>query len=308
MIEHDSSDSKSSNLSFDSSTPLLDLPGSFDSQGNPSFLGWSNSRDLYYHQYTHSRLTSGQDAWNPLLVTGVPSAPISHMNISAPIPDQDCFSHSYTEPSENGSQYRENYPSADSGYDGRSCATQSVIASSYGVDSSSPLIGIKDSVSTESGILFDYPHGSNSCPGGSPSQGTDAPVRCDDASCTWVGKCPSDKRYAVVSDRLNPGQIAELPRKHEARHKKLFKCDIPNCARKEGFGTINDLARHKKCVHNEEPERGPKMMYMCFGTNCPRPNKRWPRLDNFKQHLARMHGGENGGVLLKKYVRSAMSK
>lgn len=89
-------------------------------------------------------------------------------------------------------------------------------------------------------------------------------------------------------------------RKHEARHRKLFKCDEPNCPRKEGFGTINDLARHKKCVHNKEPERGPKMMYMCFGTNCPRPNKRWPRLDNFKQHLNRMHHDEDGEVLLKK--------
>ena len=89
-------------------------------------------------------------------------------------------------------------------------------------------------------------------------------------------------------------------RKHEARHKKLFKCDVPNCPRKDGFGTINDLARHKKCVHNKEPERGPKMMYMCFGTNCPRPNKRWPRLDNFKQHLNRMHHEEDGDVLLKK--------
>lgn len=91
----------------------------------------------------------------------------------------------------------------------------------------------------------------------------------------------------------------DVCRKHEARHRKLFVCDEPNCPRKAGFGTINDLARHKKCVHNKEPERGPKMMYMCFGTNCPRPNKRWPRLDNFKQHLNRMHHDEDEGSLLK---------
>lgn len=93
---------------------------------------------------------------------------------------------------------------------------------------------------------------------------------------------------------------ADLARKHDARHRKLFKCDEPNCPRKEGFGTINDLARHKKCVHNKEPERGPKMMYLCFGKNCPRPNKKWPRLDNFKQHLSRMHHEEDGDALLKK--------
>ncbi|CAI7650773.1 unnamed protein product [Penicillium pancosmium] len=42
------------------------------------------------------------------------------------------------------------------------------------------------------------------------------------------------------------------------------------------------------------------MMYLCFGKNCPRPNKRWPRLDNFKQHLSRMHHEEDADALLKK--------
>lgn len=41
------------------------------------------------------------------------------------------------------------------------------------------------------------------------------------------------------------------------------------------------------------------MMYLCFGKNCPRPNKRWPRLDNFKQHLSRMHHEEDADALLK---------
>jgi hypothetical protein len=89
-------------------------------------------------------------------------------------------------------------------------------------------------------------------------------------------------------------------RKHEARHRKLYKCDQPNCSRKQGFGTINDLARHKKCVHKQEPERGPKILYLCFGRDCPRRHKRWPRLDNFRQHLLRMHGDEDADELLKR--------
>lgn len=84
------------------------------------------------------------------------------------------------------------------------------------------------------------------------------------------------------------------------RPKRLFKCDDPDCPPSESFGTINDLAFHKRWVHNKEPERRPKMMYMCFGVNCPRPNKRWPRLDNFKQHLSRMHHEEDGEVLLER--------
>ncbi|CEL08274.1 hypothetical protein ASPCAL11425 [Aspergillus calidoustus] len=39
---------------------------------------------------------------------------------------------------------------------------------------------------------------------------------------------------------------------------------------------------------------------MCFGHNCPRSNKKWPRLDNFRQHLARMHNTEDTEALLRK--------
>ncbi|KAJ5820551.1 hypothetical protein N7474_006142 [Penicillium riverlandense] len=69
---------------------------------------------------------------------------------------------------------------------------------------------------------------------------------------------------------------------------------------KKGSATINDLARHKKCVHNKKPERGPKMVYMCFGKQCSRRDKTWPRLDNFRQHLTRMHGDEDADLLLKR--------
>ncbi|KAJ6071323.1 hypothetical protein N7499_009337 [Penicillium canescens] len=284
-------DLKSSSLPFDSSQPLLDLHlGSELSLDTSSFLNqWSNPRDLYYSSYP-SRLTADQDAWNPLLLTGVPaSSSLSHMNMSAPLPEQEyCLSHHhYSDPSESGSQYMGSY-SADSGYGSTSCAAQSVVASTYGVDSSSPQMGVKENAagSAPSFAHSRYASGSGSSftseLARSPSQMFDGVFKCDHPACEWSGKCPSDKR------------------KHEARHRKLFKCDEPNCPRKEGFGTINDLARHKKCVHNKEPERGPKMMYMCFGSSCPRPNKRWPRLDNFKQHLNRMHHEEDGDALLKK--------
>lgn len=235
---------------------------------DPSYLNQWSSNPYYFSR-------GDQDAWNPLLATGVPTSSIPHMNVS--LPDEYCFSqHHYSEPSESGSQYLDGYPSADSGYGGTSCATQSVVASNY-TDSSPP----KDVSDGTCDSLFTSRSSFSSEFAGSPSM-LEGPIRCDHRSCLWVGKCPSDKR------------------KHEARHRKLFKCDEPNCPRKEGFGTINDLARHKKCVHNKEPERGPKMMYMCFGINCPRPTKRWPRLDNFKQHLHRMHHEEDGEALLKK--------
>ncbi|KAJ5127465.1 hypothetical protein N7448_008244 [Penicillium atrosanguineum] len=287
----DLSDFRPSGLAMGDSTsnPLLELHlASLESQNQPAFMNQWNSdpQDFYYPNYP-SRLTGDQDAWNPLQVTGVPNPKsMSHMNIST-VGDPDCgFSKPhYRTPSESGSQYMSSLHS-DSGYGSTSCATQSIGASSYGMDNlSSPHIGVKEYGFGDAAAMFDQPHlgPASLFPGDMDYSGSmEGSVKCDHPSCAWIGKCPSDKR------------------KHEARHQKLFKCDEPNCARKEGFGTINDLARHKKCVHNKEPERGPKMMYLCFGKSCPRPNKKWPRLDNFKQHLSRMHNEEDGEALLKK--------
>jgi len=153
-----------------------------------SFLNqWSSSP-----YYSYSR-TGDQDAWNPLLVTGVPTSSFSHMNMS--VPDQDyCYSQrNYSEPSENGSQYVDNFHSADSGYEGTSCATQSVVASNYGAESS-PHKDVSEAA-------FDPHFGSGSSYTsefvGSPSM-LDGSIRCNHPSCSWVGKCPSDKRYVVI--------------------------------------------------------------------------------------------------------------
>ncbi|CAL5868658.1 uncharacterized protein PFLUO_LOCUS2885 [Penicillium psychrofluorescens] len=251
---------KHSDLDFGDS--LLDLH-----LQQPEFWSSAGSYDLYSSQYT----TTSQDAWNPLQITGVPAnnpcSSLSHMN--ADFYFSNNHNH-YGPPSECESQYMSSLHS-DSGYGTASCATPSLVPSSYGVEmTSSPS---QMDTQDQTTCLFNQ---------SSPSHMYTGSVKCEYPRCSWVGKCLSDKR------------------KHNARHQKRFKCDEPNCSRKEGFGTINDLARHKKCVHNKEPERGPKMVYVCLGTNCPRPNKKWPRLDNFRQHLARMHGDEDADVLLKR--------
>ncbi len=38
-----------------------------------------------------------------------------------------------------------------------------------------------------------------------------------------------------------------------------------------------------------EPTHGQSRTYKCFAANCKQREKEWPRLDNFKQHLQRMH-------------------
>jgi hypothetical protein len=65
-----------------------------------------------------------------------------------------------------------------------------------------------------------------------------------------------------------------------------------------GFATINDLYRHEKSVHGKHV--GKSRMYKCFAPGCAKASKLWPRLDNFKQHLIRMHPNEDIDLLVKK--------
>lgn len=75
--------------------------------------------------------------------------------------------------------------------------------------------------------------------------------------------------------------------KHNQRHRKAFKCEVPGCTRKEGFGTPNDLDRHKSSVH-PELDSGPR--WRCnISAQCQAKDKLWPRADNFRQHLKRVH-------------------
>ncbi|KAL4977818.1 hypothetical protein BDW66DRAFT_29907 [Aspergillus desertorum] len=246
---------------------------------------------LDYFHYSSARFLSDQDSWTPLRITGVPANVTFSTRPSEMIQemgdDSRCSASHYSEPSEAGSQYN-GLHSSDSGYSTRSCTTRS-IAASYAIDPAcSPRFTPQDYEQDEkmAPLGIDSAHHCEPMdiaerPGSASLLSHDV-IKCDYPKCPWTGKCPSDKR------------------KHEARHKKLFKCDIPHCTRKEGFGTINDLARHKKCVHKKEPERGPKVLYMCFGQNCPRSSKKWPRLDNFRQHLARMHNNEDCDELLRR--------
>jgi hypothetical protein len=83
-----------------------------------------------------------------------------------------------------------------------------------------------------------------------------------------------------------------MTRKHQARHSKPFKCNIPGCSKAiEGFSTNNDLDRHKKCVHRLLS--GVETVYRCDLGQCRGKPKDWPRQDNFRQHLKRKHNLDN---------------
>lgn len=81
-------------------------------------------------------------------------------------------------------------------------------------------------------------------------------------------------------------------------HEKPHKCNIPGCTRTEGFGTTNDLNRHKASVHKIILSVSRK--FKCAAPGCKAPGKLWLRLDNFKQHLERMHKGVDVDDMLEK--------
>ena len=250
-----------------------------------------------------TRLTNQQDAWSPLQATGVLEQGAGYgqpyikayqaHGIGSGYPDSQCSSSS-----ECGDKYG-SFSFSDSGY-GSKKGTASSVATSFAVNSNfgSQALPNKQELG-ERVLIFEQ----NAVPHNESNNAAPLPInyrdqKCSHPGCNWISKCPSEKRY--VPEIFRYKSASDHQRKHEARHKKLFICDAPNCRRKEGFGTANDLARHKKCVHHQEPERGPKMTYKCFGKNCKSKGKEWPRLDNFRQHLTRMHKKENEDVLLNR--------
>ncbi|KAF2674588.1 hypothetical protein BT63DRAFT_14795 [Microthyrium microscopicum] len=88
--------------------------------------------------------------------------------------------------------------------------------------------------------------------------------------------------------------------KHERWHNRPYKCDYPGCERApKGFITQNDLDRHKKSKHFNGIF-GKTKSFQCVGKNCRNPKKIWPRHDNFKQHVVKMHPNEDVEDVIKR--------
>ncbi|UPX11576.1 uncharacterized protein EKO05_0002175 [Ascochyta rabiei] len=87
-------------------------------------------------------------------------------------------------------------------------------------------------------------------------------------------------------------------KKHMLKHDKAFVCTIQGCKRNgKGFATVNDLDRHRKSVHKIDSHR--TKSYRCAHDDCRNKPKIWPRLDNFKQHIGRMHRDYDDFELIK---------
>ncbi|KAF5659413.1 hypothetical protein FHETE_9419 [Fusarium heterosporum] len=76
-------------------------------------------------------------------------------------------------------------------------------------------------------------------------------------------------------------------RKHELKHSLPWHCNVSGCARDKGFTSKNDLDRHKRTVHGDRTVSG--RTFVCNIGVCATKNKYWPRADNFRSHLQRIH-------------------
>lgn len=76
-------------------------------------------------------------------------------------------------------------------------------------------------------------------------------------------------------------------KKHRQRHTKPHQCQVVGCSRTEGFSTSNDLERHIRSVHPQEQTGGNR--YRCSLQACKHKEKIWPRADNFRAHIKRVH-------------------
>jgi len=82
--------------------------------------------------------------------------------------------------------------------------------------------------------------------------------------------------------------------KHELRHTRPFKCRYTNCSKNhEGFPTQNDCDRHMQSVHKAPVKNGVIKGYRCPSNVCKSKDKLWTRLDNYRNHLKRMHKQDN---------------
>ncbi|KAE9371987.1 HET-domain-containing protein [Stipitochalara longipes BDJ] len=110
----------------------------------------------------------------------------------------------------------------------------------------------------------------------------------------WVQPLPRDSGRSGLICPVCQKSVktqSEL-KKHDLRHRKPFFCQVSGCPRTEGFSTSNDLERHTMSKHpsNALATTPGVKKFRCLVPGCKSSEKAWPRLDNFRSHLKRVHG------------------
>jgi hypothetical protein len=102
----------------------------------------------------------------------------------------------------------------------------------------------------------------------------------------------------VVEGCLTLSKTQSDLKKHVARHKAEHLCKVNGCRRNtHGFATVNDLDRHLLTVHKQRSKN--TIIHRCLAPSCHKPEKDWPRKDNFRSHLKKAHPNEDMEALTK---------
>ncbi|KAK1593228.1 uncharacterized protein LY79DRAFT_686158 [Colletotrichum navitas] len=164
------------------------------------------------------------------------------------------------------------FPPSDSGYESRT---------KHSIENTSVFNDVDRSQDTQSlsGQVMDYHPFSITPTDGGWDNMASTPVPSSQSGAFGSRLvCPDCQAPCKTKSELN---------KHNQRHRKAYICNVSGCTRKEGFGTLNDLDRHKGSVHPDVFNAGPR--YRCHIGSCQTKDKIWPRADNFRQHLKRVH-------------------
>lgn len=93
-----------------------------------------------------------------------------------------------------------------------------------------------------------------------------------------------------LAHHMRRDMVLTIHRKHINQHDKPFRCEEPDCDRVEGFGTNNDLERHRSSRHGLQPRCGTTVGFICVACEQSNPTQKWwPRKDNFQSHIRRRH-------------------
>ncbi|KAK5086011.1 hypothetical protein LTR70_007629 [Exophiala xenobiotica] len=94
---------------------------------------------------------------------------------------------------------------------------------------------------------------------------------------------PSSTAHTNRATQSRAQSRAQRPPRNQARKHECEYCS----PKQKVFKTVNDLDRHRKTVHStiKPGER----VWKCGVPGCLVATKIWARLDNFKQHVVRMH-------------------
>lgn len=122
--------------------------------------------------------------------------------------------------------------------------------------------------------------------------------RTRSAACDFMRQVPAT--LILISQSSTPCLLPFLTclRKDETLPRTYqHTCTHADCTREMGFRSPHDLHRHQRSKHGDKSLGSQSSGYHCPAENCNR-EKLWPRLDNLKQHIAKVHSKEDTNNLI----------